>query len=123
MRGLSSSFLALDLSRKAPNESRHSSMAAITMSFFSVFCAKSIRNGTDAACLARLGSSCNVSYFCPANLEKVFFVPTLVALQPGYLPWLGYFDLMHKADVFVHYDDVQFDKHGWRNRNRLKGAK
>jgi hypothetical protein len=50
-------------------------------------------------------------------------VTTLVVLQPGYLPWLGYFDLMHKADVFVHYDDVQFDKHGWRNRNRVKGPK
>ena len=46
---------------------------------------------------------------------------TLVVLQPGYLPWLGYFDLMRRADVFVHYDDVQFDKHGWRNRNRVKG--
>lgn len=46
---------------------------------------------------------------------------TLVVLQPGYLPWLGYFDLMNKADVFIHYDDVQFDKHGWRNRNRVKG--
>jgi hypothetical protein len=50
-------------------------------------------------------------------------VTTLVVLQPGYLPWLGYFDLMHRADVFVHYDDVQFDKHGWRNRNRIKGPK
>jgi WbqC-like protein family len=50
-------------------------------------------------------------------------VTTLVILQPGYLPWLGYFDLLHKADVFVHYDDVQFDKHGWRNRNRVKGPK
>ena len=48
---------------------------------------------------------------------------TLVVLQPGYLPWLGYFDLLSKADVFVHYDDVQFDKHGWRNRNRVKGSK
>ena len=48
---------------------------------------------------------------------------TLVTLQPGYLPWLGYFDLLHRADVFVHYDDVQFDKHGWRNRNRVKGQK
>ena len=35
---------------------------------------------------------------------------TLVVLQPGYLPWIGYFDLLQKADVFVHYDDVQFDK-------------
>jgi hypothetical protein len=50
-------------------------------------------------------------------------VTTLVVLQPGYLPWLGYFDQLNKADVFVHYDDVQFDKHGWRNRNRVKGAK
>jgi hypothetical protein len=50
-------------------------------------------------------------------------VTTLVVLQPGYLPWLGYFDLMNKADIFVHYDDVQFDKHGWRNRNRIKGPR
>jgi hypothetical protein len=50
-------------------------------------------------------------------------VTALVVLQPGYLPWLGYFDLLQKADVFVHYDDVPFDKHGWRNRNRMKGPK
>jgi WbqC-like protein family len=41
-------------------------------------------------------------------------VTTLVVLQPGYLPWLGYFDLLNKADVFVQYDDVQFDKYDWR---------
>ncbi|MEO7134074.1 MAG: WbqC family protein [Vicinamibacterales bacterium] len=46
---------------------------------------------------------------------------TLVVLQPGYLPWLGFFDQMRRADVFVYYDDVQYDKHGWRNRNRVKG--
>ena len=46
--------------------------------------------------------------------------PTLAVLQPGYLPWLGFFDQLGRADVFVHYDDVQFDKHGWRNRNRVK---
>lgn len=40
-------------------------------------------------------------------------------MQPGYLPWLGYFDLVAMADVFVVYDDVQFDKGGWRNRNRI----
>lgn len=45
---------------------------------------------------------------------------TLVVLQPGYLPWLGYFDQMRRADVFIHYDDVRFDKNGWRNRNRIK---
>lgn len=45
---------------------------------------------------------------------------TLAVLQPGYLPWLGFFDQMRRADVFVYYDDVQYDKHGWRNRNRIK---
>jgi hypothetical protein len=45
---------------------------------------------------------------------------TIVVLQPGYLPWLGFFDQLRRADVFVYYDDVQYDKHGWRNRNRIK---
>jgi hypothetical protein len=45
-----------------------------------------------------------------------------VILQPSYLPWRGYFHLIERADVFVFYDDVQFDKHGWRNRNRIKTA-
>jgi hypothetical protein len=47
---------------------------------------------------------------------------TLVVLQPGYLPWLGFFDQVRRSDVFVLYDDVAFDKHGWRNRNRIKTA-
>jgi WbqC-like protein len=46
---------------------------------------------------------------------------SLAVLQPSYLPWLGYFDQIDRADIFVFYDDVQYDKHGWRNRNRLKG--
>jgi len=44
----------------------------------------------------------------------------LVILQPGYLPWLGFFDQLAQSDIFVFYDDVQYDKHGWRNRNRIK---
>jgi len=44
----------------------------------------------------------------------------VVILQPSYLPWLGYFDQLYKSDIFVLYDDVQYDKHGWRNRNRIK---
>lgn len=47
---------------------------------------------------------------------------TIAVLQPGYLPWLGFFDQMRRADTFVVYDDVQYDKHGWRNRNRIKTA-
>lgn len=41
-------------------------------------------------------------------------------VQPSYIPWRGYFDLIRRADVFVFYDDVQYDKGGWRNRNRVK---
>lgn len=41
-------------------------------------------------------------------------------LQPGYLPWLGFFEQVCRVDVFVILDDVQFDKQGWRNRNRIK---
>lgn len=43
-----------------------------------------------------------------------------VILQPSYIPWRGYFHQIYKADVFVFYDDVQYDKRGWRNRNRIK---
>lgn len=44
----------------------------------------------------------------------------VVILQPSYIPWRGYFEQIAKADIFVFYDDVQYDKHGWRNRNRIK---
>lgn len=43
-----------------------------------------------------------------------------VILQPSYIPWRGHFDQINKADLFIFYDDVQYDKHGWRNRNRIK---
>lgn len=45
-----------------------------------------------------------------------------VILQPSYIPWRGYFHQIQRADVFVFYDDIQYDKHGWRNRNRIKTA-
>ncbi|MEW6334451.1 MAG: WbqC family protein [Thermodesulfobacteriota bacterium] len=40
--------------------------------------------------------------------------------QPQYLPWLGYFDKIDRADVFVLLDTVQFKKNEWQNRNRIK---
>ena len=42
--------------------------------------------------------------------------------QPQYLPWLGYFDKMLKADVFCYLDTVQFEKNDWQNRNRIRTA-
>lgn len=44
----------------------------------------------------------------------------VVILQPSYIPWRGVFDQIHRADLFIFYDDVQYDKHGWRNRNQIK---
>lgn len=45
-----------------------------------------------------------------------------VIMQPTYLPWLGYFDMMDSADVFVLLDIVQFEKQSWQQRNRIKIA-
>lgn len=41
-------------------------------------------------------------------------------MQPGYLPWLGFFELMYNCDLFILLDDVQFTKKDWRNRNRIR---
>ena len=41
-------------------------------------------------------------------------------VQPSYIPWRGYFDIIRRVDLFVFYDDVQYDRRGWRNRNRVK---
>ena len=41
-------------------------------------------------------------------------------MQPGYLPWLGFFELMYNCDLFVLLDDVQYTKKDWRNRNRIR---
>jgi len=40
--------------------------------------------------------------------------------QPQYLPWLGYFDKIDQVDLFLFLDDVQFKKHEWQNRNRIR---
>lgn len=46
----------------------------------------------------------------------------LAVLQSNYIPWKGYFDIIHAVDLFVFYDDLQFTKNDWRNRNRIKAA-
>jgi hypothetical protein len=42
--------------------------------------------------------------------------------QPQYLPWLGYFEKMARADVFVLLDNVQFKKNEWQNRNKIRSS-
>jgi hypothetical protein len=41
-------------------------------------------------------------------------------MQPYFFPYIGYFQLMKAVDVFVFYDDVQYMKGGWVNRNRIR---
>jgi hypothetical protein len=44
---------------------------------------------------------------------------TIAVLQSNYLPWKGYFDIIHDVDEFIFYDEVQYTKNDWRNRNRI----
>jgi hypothetical protein len=43
-----------------------------------------------------------------------------VVLQPTFLPWIGWFDLVDQADVVVLLDDVPFSKQSWQQRNRIR---
>lgn len=45
---------------------------------------------------------------------------TVAIVQSCYIPWKGYFDLIKEADEFVLFDDRQFTRRDWRNRNRIK---
>lgn len=64
----------------------------------------------------------NESLNRPVLVEQSEKTVTVGILQPGYLPWLGFFEQLYRSDKFVIYDDVQYDKGGWRNRNRIKTA-
>ncbi len=49
-------------------------------------------------------------------------MPTRIAgIQPGYLPWLGYFDQIRRVDAFIIADEMQFSSSGWTHRNRVRG--
>jgi hypothetical protein len=45
---------------------------------------------------------------------------TVAVCQSNYVPWKGYFDLIGLADEFILYDDVQYTRRDWRNRNKIK---
>jgi hypothetical protein len=47
-------------------------------------------------------------------------VKKIAILQSDYIPWKGYFDIIRAVDEFIVYDDVQFTKRDWRNRNTIK---
>lgn len=45
---------------------------------------------------------------------------TVAIMQPTFMPWIGYFSMINKSDVFVFFDDVQVVKRSWQTRNRIK---
>jgi hypothetical protein len=49
-----------------------------------------------------------------------FMTKKIAVLQSNYIPWKGYFDLIGSVDHFIFYDEVQYTKNDWRNRNRIK---
>ena len=56
-------------------------------------------------------------------MDDVAPAPKRIAIvQSSYIPWKGYFDLIRSVDEFVLYDDAQFTRRDWRNRNRIKTA-
>jgi len=44
----------------------------------------------------------------------------ILITQSNYIPWKGYFDSISKTDIFIVYDDMQYTKRDWRNRNLIK---
>ena len=44
----------------------------------------------------------------------------IAIIQPNYIPWKGYFDIINTVDEFILYDDTQYTQRDWRNRNQIK---
>lgn len=47
----------------------------------------------------------------------------IAIVQSNYIPWKGYFDLIDSVDEFILYDDAQYTRRDWRNRNKIKTAR
>jgi len=47
-------------------------------------------------------------------------VKKVAILQSNYIPWKGYFDMIAAVDEFILYDDMQYTRRDWRNRNQIK---
>jgi hypothetical protein len=56
----------------------------------------------------------------PGGIGEPRMVKKVAILQSNYIPWKGYFDLIAAVDEFILYDDMQYTRRDWRNRNRIK---
>lgn len=57
-----------------------------------------------------------------SNMDTEIKSKNIAILQSNYIPWKGYFDIIKRVDEFVIYDDAQYTKRDWRNRNLIKTA-
>lgn len=53
-------------------------------------------------------------------LLEVPLLKKVAILQSNYIPWKGYFDMINMVDEFILYDDMQYTRRDWRNRNKIK---
>ncbi len=51
--------------------------------------------------------------------DKSLASPVVAVMQPYLFPYIGYFQLIHATEIFVFFDDVQYIRRGWINRNRI----
>jgi WbqC-like protein family len=56
----------------------------------------------------------------PESTERGHSMKKVAIVQSNYIPWKGYFDLIAAADEFIVYDDMQYTRRDWRNRNKIK---
>jgi hypothetical protein len=54
------------------------------------------------------------------SLVSVMKEKKVAILQSNYIPWKGYFDMIASVDEFILYDDMQYTRRDWRNRNQIK---
>lgn len=47
-------------------------------------------------------------------------IKKVAILQSNYIPWKGYFDIIDQVDEFIFFDNMQYTKNDWRNRNKIK---
>lgn len=63
---------------------------------------------------------CGVGCVQYALSDEVLVGNKVAIIQSNYIPWKGYFDIIAQVDEFILYDDVQYTRSDWRNRNLIK---
>jgi hypothetical protein len=53
-------------------------------------------------------------------LTPLIMTKRIAIVQSNYIPWKGYFDMIRRVDEFILFDDMQYTRRDWRNRNRIK---